>query len=295
MAGLLWLIRAIKCYSNLNQYKSISRVVLGMGNYKCLSEELVKYMKLRTLPIGFKFLERKSELKNIKNIRKLENNIKTCQMITLARVNGWTIGASLEDFSDAFCPAYLGLCERAGYVLDGTFRNMVWFKDREDAVKCEKNMPCIKAGTFQAIAVAPLAGEKFEPDVVLIYATPAQMILLINALQWKDYEQMVSYCVGESSCNDALVRCYLTKKPQITFPSVGERIYANVEEDEVVMGLPPHLMGKIIDGLKNLYMRGIRYPIPSIAPQADPTTGMPKEYKEVGTVAREEALKKWGV
>lgn len=249
-----------------------------MCGYRELSREYSRLLRFRTFPVGFKFLENKEDLSRIKNIRKLPNRIKTCQMISLARINGWTIGATLEDFSDAFCPAYLGLCEKDERVADGTFRSMVWFKRKEDAVKCEQVMPAAAPGQFQAIAAAPLAGEKFEPDVVLFYGTPAQMILLVNAIQWEDYEQLVFHCVGESACNDSLVRCFLTKKPQLGLPSFGERLYAAVQEEELVMGMPPGLLEKTLDGLKGLYARGIRYPIPSIAPQADPTTGMPEAY-----------------
>ncbi len=61
--------------------------------------------------------------------------------------------------------------------------------------------------------MAPLVYDPFEPDIVLIYGNPAQMILLINALQFEDYEVMQFHCVGESSCSDAIARCYLTGKP----------------------------------------------------------------------------------
>ena len=44
-------------------------------------------------------------------------------------------------------------------------------------------------------AMAPLVYDPFEPDIVLIYGNPAQMILLINALQFEDYEVMrLSLC-----------------------------------------------------------------------------------------------------
>ena len=253
-----------------------------MLKFRALSQQLTAYLRLRTLPVGFRFFEKKDDLKQIKNIRKLPNNLKTCQMISLARVNGWTIGAALEDCSDTFCPAYLGLREREEHVLNGTFRNIAWFEDRKDALKCEQMMPTIPPGKFEAIAVAPLGGEKFDPDVVLLYSTPAQIILLINAIQWKDYEPMLFHCVGESACNDSLVRCYLTGKPQLGLPSYGERLYAAVQEEELVMGLPPDMLEKVLKGLKGLYSRGIRYPIPCIAPQADPTTGMPEEYIKLG-------------
>lgn len=66
---------------------------------------------------------------------------------------------------------------------------------------------------YEAVAMAPLVYNPFDPDIILIYANPAQMMLLINALQFEDYEVMNFYCVGESSCSDAIARCYLTGKP----------------------------------------------------------------------------------
>ncbi len=264
-----------------------------MTDYKQISEDLTKYLRLRTFPVGFKFFEKEEDSKNLKGRRKLPNKLKTCQMITLARVNGWTIGATLDDFSDKdlsnhFCTPYLGLRPKMEQVADGTTRSLVWFKDKKDGLKCETEMPCIPAGKFKAIGIAPIAGEKFEPDVVLLYGTPAQMIILINAIQWENYEQMVFHCVGESACNDSLVRCYLTQKPQLTVPCFGERQFAAVQEEELVMGIPPKMLEKIIEGLKGLYSRGIRYPIPSLAPQSDPSTVMPEEYRN----AAAEFLKK---
>ena len=169
-----------------------------MKSYKEISQEYTQILKFKTLPVGFKFLENESDLEKIKNVRKLPNKIKTCQMISLARVNGWTIGATLKDFSDRFCPAYLGLCKKNEHVIDGRFRSVVWFKNIDDAIKCEQMMPGIEIGKFQAIAVAPLRAEKFVPDVVLFYGTPAQLILMVNAMQWENYEQFLFHCVGES-------------------------------------------------------------------------------------------------
>ena len=256
-----------------------------MAGYRHISEELIKYLKLRTLPVGFKFFEDEADMKELANRRKLPNRLKTCQMITLARVNGWTIGATVNDFSDKdlsnhFCTAYLGMGPKMDQVADGTTRSLVWFRDKKDGLKCETMMPCIPAEKFKAIGIAPLAGEKFEPDVVLLYGTPAQIIILVNAIQWENYEQLVFHCVGESACNDSIVRCYLTKKPQLALPCFGERQFAAVQEEELVMGLPPDMLEKIIEGLKGLYSRGIRYPIPSLAPQSDPSTVMPEEYRQ---------------
>ena len=46
-------------------------------------------------------------------------------------------------------------------------------------------------------------GRLDPPDITLLYATPAQMILFINGLQWTGYKKLEWGCVGESSCADS--------------------------------------------------------------------------------------------
>ena len=50
-------------------------------------------------------------------------------------------------------------------------------------------MDVLEHGQFEAMAVSPLASERLNPpDICLIYATPAQMILFINGLQWVGFK-----------------------------------------------------------------------------------------------------------
>ena len=92
--------------------------------------------------------------------------------------------------------------------------------------------------------MAPLVYNPFEPDIVLIYANPAQMMLLINSLQFEDYEVMQFFCVGESSCSDAIARCYLTGKPSLTIPCYGERRYGHAQDEDLVMAVTRRDDGK---------------------------------------------------
>ena len=44
-------------------------------------------------------------------------------------------------------------------------------------------MHCVPYGRFKAMAVSPLAAGRLpDPDIALVYANPAQMILLVNGL-----------------------------------------------------------------------------------------------------------------
>ena len=58
-------------------------------------------------------------------------------------------------------------------------------------------------------------------EVCLIYATPAQMILFVNGLQWTGYRKLDWGCVGESSCADSWGRALSTGEPTWRFGSLG--------------------------------------------------------------------------
>ncbi len=120
------------------------------------------------------------------------------------------------------------------------------------------------------MVVGPLYLGSFEPDVILFYGTPAQMSLLINGLQWTDYERLQFHSVGEGACTDALTQCFLSQKPALAIPCFGERVLGGVAEDELDMAMTPEAFIKAIDGLKALFARGIRYPIRQGDPMVSP-------------------------
>jgi dephospho-CoA kinase len=167
---------------------------------------------------------------------------------------------------------------------DGTFRSIVWTKSRADGKKFENAIPRLPAGKYEAVAMAPLVYNPFDPDIVLIYANPAQIMLLINSLQFENYEVMQFYCVGETSCSDAIARCYLNRKPALSIPCYGERRYGHAQDDELVMAIPVEMMDKALNGMEALYRRGIRYPISYAGAETDLTHAFPAAYGGEDTI-----------
>jgi dephospho-CoA kinase len=235
-------------------------------------------MRLKSFPVALKMLEKREALDKIPFIRRPGSKVTLCQLITLVRSFDWTVGAGLEDFLSPNCPSILGLVDTPDVYKDGTFRSIVWVKTREDGRKYEAAIPRIPLGRYEAVVMAPLVYKPFEPDMVLIYANPAQMMLLINSLQFEDYEVMQFFCVGESSCSDAVARCYLTGKPSLTIPCYGERRYGHAQDEDLVMALPAAMMEKALRGMEALYRRGIRYPISFAGAERDLTTSFPMSY-----------------
>ncbi len=235
-------------------------------------------MRLKSFPVAFKLLEHKQDMDKIPFIRRMKHKSTLCQLINLVRNFDWTVGADLEDFMSLMCPSIIGLTDIPDYMKDGTFRSIVWTKNRVDGKKYETGVPRIPTGKYEAVIMAPLVYNPFDPDILLIYANPAQMILLINSLQFEDYEVMQFFCVGESSCSDAIARCYLTGKPSLTIPCYGERRYGHTQDDELVMALPAGMIDKALKGMEALYRRGIRYPISYAGAEADIAGQFPAAY-----------------
>lgn len=235
-------------------------------------------MRLKSFPIAFKMLGKKEDLNQIPFLRRVNDKVTLCQLLTRVRSFDWTVGADADDFMGDMCSSILGLSDTPEGVKDGTFRSIVWVQTKKDGKKYEESIPRLPMGKYEAVAMAPLVYKPFEPDIVLIYANPAQMMLLINSLQFENYEVMEFFCVGESSCSDAIGRCYLTGKPSLTIPCYGERRYGHAQDDDLVMAIPAGMMEKALRGMETLYRRGVRYPISYAGAELDITSAFPMAY-----------------
>ena len=256
-------------------------------DWEPIIRKMERLLRLRSFPVAFKMLESKEDLQEVPFLRRPPQGMTLCQMINLVRNFDWTVGADNDNFALPSCPAMLGLRDKPAVYKDGTFRSIVWVKSREDGKRYEEAIPHLPLDRYEAVVMAPLVYNPFEPDIVLIYANPAQMILLVNALQFEDYEVMEFYCVGETSCSDAVARCYLNDKPALTIPCYGERRYGHAQDDELVMALPARYMEKAVRGLDALYRRGVRYPISYAGAESDILALLPPAYNRLEYTAEE--------
>jgi len=247
-------------------------------NWAPLVRRLEQLMRLKSFPVAFKMLPDRAALDEIPFLRRVSNKATLCQLLNQVRNFDWTVGAEQDDFLFATCPSIIGLADVPASHSDGTFRSIVWVKTRADGRKFEDAIPRLPRGKYEAVAMAPLVYNPFDPDIILIYANPAQMMLLINALQLESYEVMQFHCVGESSCSDAIARCYLDGKPSLTIPCYGERRYGHAQDDELVMALPAASLATALRGMETLYRRGVRYPISFAGAETDMGPMFPEAY-----------------
>ena len=240
---------------------------------------LNKLLKLRTVPIGMKLFSTKEEMEEVEKIRRPNGVFTTDQIVGQACRNGWTVGITAEDLVGAQCSTVIGLHPRSKEWLSGKHMAGGWFQTEEESAVHQNAMDVVPYGNYEAMAVSPLASGRLDPpDICLIYATPAQMILFINGLQWSGYKKLEWGCVGESACADSWGRALSTGEPSLSIPCFAERRYGGVMEDELLMAIPPHFLPKVIDGLEHLSRNGLRYPIAPYGINNDAKAGMGVSY-----------------
>lgn len=245
-----------------------------------LLDDLNRWLRLRTTPIGMKLFTTVAEMEAIPRLRRPKSIHTTDQIVAQAARLGWTVGITVDDLVGAQCGAVIGLHPQDADWQSGKRMTGVWYETDADAADHQQAMDVVPYGTYAAMAVSPLAtGRLNPPDICLIYATPAQMILFINGLQWSGYKKLQWGCVGESACADSWGRALLTGEPSLSIPCFAERRYGGVMEDELLIALPPRYLPKILDGLAHLSANGLRYPIAQYGIQSDARAGLAVSYE----------------
>ncbi len=243
------------------------------------SAQLEQLLKLRNPPFAMKLYAQASELEGITKLRRPGKVHTLDQVVAQAARLGWTVGITAADLVGAQCRAVVGLTAQDEAWQSGQSMVGVWYATPVDARAHQQAMHVVPHGRFEALAVSPAAsGRLGEPDIVLFYATPGAMMYFINGLQWAGYKRFDWSVVGESACADSWGRALATRQPSLSIPCFAERRYGGVLDDEMLMALPPNLLGQAIQGMQALAKNGLRYPTPQYGVQQDVRDGMAASY-----------------
>ena len=236
-------------------------------------------LRLKTTVTGIKMFARVEDMEAIPKIRRPNAVHTTDQIVSMASRLGWTVGITADDLVGSQCRAVVGLAPQDEKWLEGANYVGVWHGTAEDARKRQEALDVVPFGQYQAMAVSPLTSGRLDPpDICLVYATPGQMIILINGLQYTGYKKFDWGVVGETACADSWGRALKTGEPSLSLPCFAERRYGGVPDEEMLMALPPGDLAKAISGMKQLAKNGLRYPIAPYGIQSDVRAGMGVSY-----------------
>lgn len=251
-------------------------------NYTEFSEEITKLIRPQTYPLGVKLVKNSSQLPE-GAIRPSKYGIKIslCQWTTMARRWGRTFGAVADDINCTPCLAALGLKRmESSKALSEYFLEMGYFDNFELAERATKALDPISPGEISGAAIFPLEMAPVNPDIVLIYGTPAQMAILAAGYLYHSGELIEAKTTGFGiSCLSA-VKPHFTGKPAFVHPGRGERMLAGTDESEMFLTFPASYCESLLDGLKKAQEKGTRYPIQSYMIYQPPTIRPMKSLEE---------------
>jgi len=167
-------------------------------NWVDIVNDLNRFLRLKNIPAGMKLFESKEDMMSINNMRIPTNTILACQALAQAVRIGFTVGVTADNFPDKQCAAILGIGPQDEEWLSGRQYLHVWYKTEKDATAHQQAHFRVPAGKYKAIAFSPLVSNRFNPpDICIMYATPAQVFMLIAGLQHTDFQKLEWSMVGE--------------------------------------------------------------------------------------------------
>ena len=218
--------------------------------YDMVSRELKDKLGLDKSPVAIKFILREEDIPE--GIKKIDENIRHCEMVQKA-AHGETFYATNEEQMCKGGASALGLMETPEKIKTGEFyQSLGRFSSLGSAKRTMESIPKIDP-MMKAIIYAPLENAKFDPDVIVIISKPAQAMKLAQALVYTSGGRVEADFSGiQSICADAVAGPFLRGTANITLGCSGSRQYADIKEEEVIVGLNGENIGSLMDALVNM-------------------------------------------
>jgi len=223
-------------------------------------------LRLKTFPVGVKFLKEQQELpeKARRPALFLKKKITICQAMTMARNYGWQMGVTAEDVICVLASLAFGFTTAINArkeMADSFFESN--YKSSMEKTLSEVDQMCfLDTNEYQALLISPLHKIPITPDTVLLYGNPAQMSHILQAATFDTEEKIQGLFGGKVECPEYLIRPLKTGQPRIIIPGPGDRIFSMTADDEMIFAMPHSFLDRFILGLKESGKKaGARYPI----------------------------------
>ncbi len=232
---------------------------MELEQYREVGNDLYHRLHLPTYPVAVKFIQSEDEIPP-EAIRPSAGGQKwaLCQAFTYARRHG--MHSAMTD-KDNFCvPSSVSM----GWVevpMKGLFESQIrqgWHKDRAAEKRKfdfiantlyggpEGQERLYKMSQYMGFICSPLNTTIVIPDSVLIYGDNGHISHLIQALVY-DYTEPVTSSFegfGESCMKGALLP-FITGKPQVVTPGMGDMAFSGTTVNELAVGIPGPAVGQV--------------------------------------------------
>jgi len=241
-----------------------------MTDWTKQAEALNRLIRPLTFPIAVKLVKSVDEFpeKARRPARDMGFKTNLCVGMTMARKYGWTVGMTADDNACPIVSYTYGWSEPESETRKALteFLQVMKYAASENAAKTTMEaVEQVKLGKGQCAGVvfSPLERTKIEPDLVMIFCNPAQLMRLVHAATQETGVALQSIFSGRGgTCTEGVLQTFKAGKPKVVLPGNGDRVWAMVQDNEMVFTIPANWLDPVIRGLEATHQTGIRYPIP---------------------------------
>lgn len=248
------------------------------------SEFIRNNLRLKTSPVAIKYLLEGEDFpeKTRRPLGTMGKRIAVCQAVTMARNYGWTVGITKEDNICVPAALMFGFSDARDDMasLSRLFIEISFAKDAACAGREISSLIRFEKGEIAGIVAAPVERAGFDPDVIVIYGNPAQMMRICQAWSYMTGKRITGLFGGKVECEQYLIAPHKSQAPQMVIPGNGERIFAMTQDDEMAFAIPAKLLSDLTQGLSEAgKAMGARYPV---TPYQFFQPDFPKAHKDLG-------------
>ncbi|MDV2482191.1 DUF169 domain-containing protein [Methanoculleus sp. Wushi-C6] len=218
-------------------------------SHEMIAKELQGLLGLKGSPVAVKLVKTEADVPD--GYPKVPEKSRHCQFVQDARLKGMKGYATRTEHLCKGGAGVMGIEPLPEAVATGSmYHNLGNFRTAEGALETVAAIPKC-AGDHYASVYSPLESAEFEPDVVVIVATPRQALRLSQAYLYTDGGRFsCDYAGIQSICADAVVAVKERGVPNLTLGCNGSRKNSGIAEDEVILGIPPRNLPAIVEALK---------------------------------------------
>ena len=245
-----------------------------------LREALDEYCRLATTPVAVKLAGKgdAAPKKARYPLKQFGHPLALCQAMTVARTMGWVMAFEQEDHACPFPKIFMGHIP-ADRFLDGVIADY-YLDDPSRMRAMEASYPRWPAGKHGQVWLAPITACDFDPDLVVAYGNPAQILAMIHGANYDIGTGVSSVSSGRFGCSSWIAGVAQSDECTYMVPGPGERVFAGTQDHEMSFAVPRSRLERFVTGLEYVRSRGMyRFPVPKMGSLSEPR--IPEKYFQV--------------
>lgn len=223
-------------------------IIMNKMNNKEIAQKLINILGLKGSPVAFSLRE------EIPSGMERGTNGRHCEMVSRSRLDGSEFYAAEDQHACKGGAGVIGLTDIPKNVENGEYYlKLGAFASMDASRTTMKKVPRLRK-KYAASVYSPLGSAKFSSDLVIIIANAKQAMQIIQASIYNEGGRIhTSFAGKQSLCSDIVANTLNTNSIQVSLGCSGSRKFARIGDDEVIIGIPSHMLGSLVDSLEKMF------------------------------------------